>query len=172
METVETTISKDSTKEKKDTTALEITQTINEKIFSYNIKELIKKNDPLITTSKSYSMIYGLGTQDLEPILKKYNPHLMKKGKTIEQRKETSYKNIDSLQVPAIFPSVKDFFLPNIDSFLADKPEIQQVMNDFFTKYPEAKKKFDIDKTCVITTKLPNGKMGTAYYENGLLQLA
>lgn len=74
--------------------------------------------------------------------------------------------------MPAIFPSVKEFFLPNIDNFLADKPRIQQIMNDFFTKYPEAKRKFDEDKTCVITTKLPNGKMGTAYYENGLLQLA
>lgn len=171
-ETVETTISGDSAKEKKKTTAREITETIDEKVFSYNIKDLIKKNDPLITTSKSYSMIYALGTQDLELILKNYNPHLMKKGKTIEQRKETSYKNIDKLEVPAIFPSVKEFFLPNIDNFLADKPHIQQIMRDFFSKYPEAKKKFDIDKTCVITTKLPNGKMGTAYYENGQLQLA
>lgn len=162
----------DSMKEKKDTIAHEITETINEKVFTYNIKNLIKEHNALVTNSKSYSLVYGLGTQDLEPILKKYNPHLMKNGKSIAALKETSYRNIDSLQVPAVFPSVKDFFLPDIDIFLNDKPLIQQVMNDFFSKYPEAKKKFDEDKTCVITTKLPNGKMWTAYYENGILQLA
>lgn len=161
---------------KTDTTAnneqLETEPIYKTKTLTYNIEDLRKNKDPLITNTSRHSLLLMLGEQDANTIIQQYNPEIAVTKSTDFDWKWVSIFQLDSLNIPQVFPSVKDFFKPDLWEFLQDKPELQKIIYDFFEKHPATKEKFAKEKTCIIQTNLPNGKMGIAYYENGKLEIA
>lgn len=140
--------------------------------ITYTIKELLKNKDALVTNSKNFSLLYVLGEQDVNTIIKQYNPHLAKQKPDNFDWRWTKFTGLDSLIIPKVFPSVKEFFLEDLWDFLQDKQWLQETMQRFFSHYPKAAEVFKENETCIIQTKLPNETMGIAYYENGKLLLA
>jgi hypothetical protein len=65
-----------------------------------------------------------LGKLDVNDIIRIYNPTLAATKPANFDRTRINLKSLDTIIVPHIFPSMKDYFSSSLDDFIADKPEI------------------------------------------------
>lgn len=67
------------------------------------------------------------------------------------------YANIHDTNVPHVYSSLKDFLLPSLKDFVADKPEIKQFVGN--------------DNEVIIITRSPEKKHIIAYYRDGHIDM-
>ncbi len=134
------------------------TITIQPDVILFDIQEMMKEKDPSISVADGKSLLWMLGSLDVDTIIKQYNPHLLAGEKPWHNRSRQDVRGIDTLYVPRIFPSMKDFFNPELENFLFNNPALRDSVMD--------------DKTVIIVTELPNGHFWLGYYQDGILQLA
>jgi hypothetical protein len=65
-----------------------------------------------------------LGKLDVNEIIKLYNPQLAKSKNENYDWSNVNIKSLDTLIVPRIFPSMKEFFKPQLEEFLIDNPQL------------------------------------------------
>ena len=130
----------------------------DEVVDTFDIKDLIKKRDPLLINSKRFSLVYMLWKLDVNEIIRKYNPNLAKTKNQDYDWSGINIKTLDTIIVPRIFPSMKDFFKPAIEDFLIDKP---QLADSVWTR-----------RTVIIVAQRPDKKMWLWFYNNGILEFA
>lgn len=134
------------------------TLTVQPDVMLFDIQEMIKKKDAAITIADGKSLLWMLGSLDVDNIIKQYNPQLASTQKEWYNRSRQDIRSLDTLYVPRIFPSMKEFFSPQLDTFLVHNPQIKDSVED--------------DQTVIIVTELPNWHFWLWFYENGILQLA
>ena len=127
-------------------------------VMLFDIKDMIKKKDPAIIVADGKSLLRMLWSLDVDSIIKIYNPQLAATQKTWYNWSRQDIRTLDTLYVPRIFPSMKSFFNPQLNSFLINKPEIKENIQD--------------DQTVIIVTELPDWYFWLWYYEEWKLQLA
>lgn len=127
-------------------------------VMLFDIQEMIKQKDPSIFVADGKSLLWMLGSLDVDTIIKTYNPHLLEDVKPWHNRSRQDVRSIDTLYVPRIFPSMKEFFNPELETFLANNPGLKDSVME--------------DRTVIIVTELPNWNFWLGYYQDGLLELA
>ena len=101
-----------------------------------------------------------LGGKRADSIMQEYNKDILsalkiKPGQSIQRR---GLEGANDIRVPMVYPTLKDFFVPSLNDFLADKPEIAAQVGS--------------DNEVIIVTRAPDGNHSIGYYRNGHIFLA
>lgn len=70
---------------------------------------------------------------------------------------QVPYTNMPDINAPHVYPALADFLVPSLQDFLADKPEIRDLVGD--------------EKEVIIITRNPQKKHVIGYYRDGHIDI-
>lgn len=122
------------------------------------------KSGPIGTMRKlTKNLSLLLGSNFSDSLFATYNPELYETltSDSLGYERITSvpYRHVNSdIKVPAVYPELADFFVPSLEDFISQHPDMVEKIGD--------------DKEVVILTRDENGKYVIWYYQDGYIRLA
>lgn len=137
----------------------EINRQPNDSIYTIDM-DRIRKGALGKSRKINHNFSVLLGGKRADSVMQEYNKEVLtalniKPGQSIQRR---GFEGAPDIKVPMVYPTLKDFFVPSLKDFLADKPEIAQQVGD--------------TSEVIIVTRAPDGNHSIGYYRDGHIFLA
>lgn len=117
------------------------------------------KKWPLWTMKLPHTLWRLLWNDYPSDIFYRYNPELLKSLNSTENLTRVEYNKINKdIKIPSVYPDLADFFVPSLQDFITQHPEIKEFIGD--------------DKEVIIVTRDENWKYSTSHYNNNHVNMA